>query len=615
MRRARDEIDAVTSRLTHVKRDGAACREDESPVTGGRRGVEHHAEVLRGGRWALPAPGWRDAVATLLVFGFMLLLGVAARQMTGPLTIEHPLAISLSPAALPGYTLRTVTRMFAALVASLVFTFTYATAAAKNRRAERVLIPLLDVLQSVPVLGYLSFTVLFFLSLFPGNVLGAECAAVFAIFTSQAWNMAFSFYQALRTVPLDLDEASRSFRLSAWQRFWRLEVPFAMPGLVWNMMMSMSGGWFFVAASEAIAVGSLRIDLPGVGAYVAQAIARRDLAAVGWAIVAMSVAIVLYDQLLFRPVVAWADRFRYGDTAVQVAPRSWVLELFQRSRWVARLRAPAGALLHRAARARLAAGAFAWRPRIAMPSRAGDALWLALCGAGVAYAAVSLVRFGRSTLSWTDVSVVAHAGLLTLARVTVLIALASLVWVPIGIAVGLRPGLTARVQPVTQFLAAFPANLLFPVAVFGIVRFGLDPRIWLCPLMILGTQWYILFNVIAGASVFPADMREAAESFRVRPGAWWRRVMLPGVFPYFVTGAITASGGAWNASIVAEAVSWGGTRLTAGGLGAYVARMTEAGDYPRIALGVAVMSLLVTAANRLVWRPMYAFAERRTRLD
>nr|WP_232454272.1 ABC transporter permease subunit [Burkholderia ubonensis] len=250
-----------------------------------------------------------------------------------------------------------------------------------------------------------------------------------------------------------------------------------------------------------------------------------------------------------------------------------------------------------------------------MPSRAGDALRLALGGAGVAYAAVSLVRFGRSTLSWTDVSVVAHAGLLTLARVTVLIVLASLVWVPIGIAVGLRPGLTARVQPVAQFLAAFPANLLFPVAVFGIVRFGLDPRIWLCPLMILGAQWYILFNVIAGASVFPADMREAAESFRVRSGAWWRRVMLPGVFPYFVTGAITASGGAWNASIVAEAVSWGGTRLTAGGLGAYVARMTEAGDYPRIALGVAVMSLLVIAANRLVWRPMYAFAERRTRLD
>ncbi|KVK76149.1 MULTISPECIES: ABC transporter permease [Burkholderia] len=577
--------------------------------------MEHHAEVLRGGRWTLSAPGWRDVVATLLVFGFLMLLGAAARQMTGPLTIEHQPAISLSPAALPGYTLRTVARMFAALVASFAFTFTYATAAAKSRRAEMVLIPLLDVLQSVPILGYLSFTVVFFLSLFPGNMLGAECAAIFAIFTSQAWNMAFSFYQALRTVPLDLDEASRSFRLSAWQRFWRLEVPFAMPGLIWNTMMSMSGGWFFVVASEAIAVGSLQVNLPGVGSYVAQAIAHRDLVAVGWAIVAMSVAIVLYDQLLFRPMVAWADRFRYGDTAVQVAPRSWVLELFQRSPWVGRVRAPIGAVLHRAARARLTPGGFPWRPRIAMPRRAGDLLRLALCGAAMAYAAISLVRFGRATLSWTDLAVVAHAGLLTLARVTVLIVLASLIWVPIGIAVGLRPTLTERVQPVTQFLAAFPANLLFPVAVFCIVRFGLDPRIWLCPLMILGTQWYILFNVIAGASVFPADMREAAESFRVRPRAWWRQVMLPGVFPYFVTGAITASGGAWNASIVAEAVSWGGTRLTAGGLGAYIARMTDAGDYPRIALGVAVMSMLVIAMNRLVWRPMYAFAERRTRLD
>ncbi|WP_126284872.1 ABC transporter permease [Burkholderia stagnalis] len=577
--------------------------------------MEHHAEVLRGGRWALPAPGWRDVVAALLLFGFLMLLGMAARQMTAPLTIAHPPEISLSPAALPGYTLRTMARMFAALAVSIAFTLTYATAAAKSRRAERVLIPLLDVLQSVPILGYLSFTAAFFISLFPGNVLGAEFAAIFAIFTSQAWNMAFSFYQALRTVPLDLDEASRSFRLSAWQRFWRLEVPFAMPGLVWNMMMSMSGGWFFVVASEAIAVGSLHISLPGVGAYVAQAIAHRDLSAVGWAIVAMIVAIILYDQLLFRPVVAWADRFRYGDTAVQVAPRSWVLDLFRRSAWVTRVRAPVGAALHWAARARLTAGAFAWRSRIAMPPPAGDVLWLALCGAVIAYATIALFRYGRSTLSWTDATIVANEGLLTLARVTVLTTLASLIWVPVGIAVGLRPKLTARVQPVTQFLAAFPANLLFPIAVFCIVQFGLDARIWLCPLMILGAQWYILFNVIAGASAFPADMREAAESFRLRPRAWWRRVMLPGVFPYFVTGAITASGGAWNASIVAEAVSWGGTRVSAGGLGAYIARMTEAGDYPRIALGVAVMSLLVIAANRLVWRPMYAFAERRTRLD
>ncbi|WP_426400376.1 ABC transporter permease [Ralstonia sp. R-29] len=577
--------------------------------------MEHHAEVLNGGRWLPHIPRWRDLLAMLLVLGMVLLLGGGARQMVGPLVVATQPDVSLSPLALPGYVLRTVMRMLAALALSLLFTVTYATLAAKSRRAERVLIPLLDVLQSVPILGYLSFTVVFFMALFPGNVLGAELAAIFAIFTSQAWNMAFSFYQALRTIPTDLDEASRGFRASAWQRFWRLEVPFAMPGLVWNMMMSMSGGWFFVVASEVIAVGDVQVALPGVGAYVARAIAQRDLGAVGWAILAMAVAIVLVDQLLFRPMVTWADKFRFEQTASQVAPKSWLLDLFHRSVWMQRLTAPVGVALHKAARARLR-----WTPvpdawRVAMPRRLTDALWVVLCAAGVGYAAMALYRIAGPAVSWADVATVARAGTFTLARVAVLIALASVIWVPIGVAVGLSPRWTARVQPVAQFLAAFPANLLFPVAVFLIVHFRLSPNIWLSPLMILGTQWYILFNVIAGAAAFPSDLRETATSFRIRPPNWWRKVMLPGVLPYYVTGAITASGGAWNASIVAEAVSWGAVQLHADGLGAYIAQMTAAGDYPRIALGIAVMSLMVITTNRLVWRPLYAYAERRMRLD
>ena len=578
--------------------------------------MEHHAEVLKGGVWHQRIPSWRDLVAVLLVLGTVILLGTGARQMVAPFVIAHQPEISLSPAALPFYTLRTVMRMLAALILSLVFTFTYATLAGKNRRAEMVLIPLLDVLQSVPILGYLSFTVVFFISLFPGNELGPELAAIFAIFTSQAWNMAFSFYQALRTVPRDLDEASRSFRSSAWQRFWRLEVPFAMPGLIWNMMMSMSGGWFFVVASEAISVGDIQIALPGVGSYVARAIHERDLAAVGWAIIAMTIAIILYDQLLFRPMVAWADKFRFEQTAAQIVPKSVVLDLFRRSRLLRFLGEPIGTGLHRAARARLALPPRFHQPtRWSPPRRIVDVVWYSLLAVGVAYVGWGLVRYARSTLSWGDFTIAAGNGALTLLRVAVLIALASVIWVPIGVAVGLRPKLTERVQPIAQFLAAFPANLLFPVAVFLIVRFDLAPKIWLSPLMILGTQWYILFNVIAGASAFPSDFREAAASFRVRPWRWWREVMLPGIFPYYVTGAITASGGAWNASIVSEAVSWGSQKLSASGLGAYIAEMTEAGDYPRIALGIAVMSVLVIATNRLLWRPLYAFAERRTRLD
>jgi NitT/TauT family transport system permease protein len=577
--------------------------------------MEHHAEVLRGVIWRPRPLRWRDPIAIFLVLGVMLLLGIGIHQMTMPFAVEHQPEISLSPAALPNYTLRTIMRMLAAMAASLIFTFTYATLAGKSRRAEMILIPILDVLQSVPILGYLSFTVLFFVSLFPGSVLGPELAAIFAIFTSQAWNMAFSFYQSLRMVPTDLDEASRSFRESGWQRFWRLEVPFAMPGLVWNMMMSMSGGWFFVVASEAIAVGDLHLALPGVGSYVARAIEKRDLGAVGWAILAMTVAILLYDQLLFRPMVAWADKFRTEQTAAQVVPKSWILDLFRRSNLHREIGAPIGAALKRACRARMS---FPGRWPVLhwpLPKLVGDVLWFGLLAGALFYVGLSVARYAGAALTWEDMSLVASNGALTLARVAVLVAIASAVWVPIGVAIGLRPKLTARVQPVTQFLAAFPANLLFPIAVFLITRFHLAPRIWLCPLMILGTQWYILFNVIAGASNFPSDFREAAASFRVRPWRWWRDVMLPGICPYFVTGAITASGGAWNASIVSEAVSWGSTKLSAGGLGDYIARMTDAGDYPRIALGVAMMSVLVIAANRLLWRPLYAYAERRTRLD
>jgi NitT/TauT family transport system permease protein len=551
----------------------------------------------------------------LLVLTIIILVGLGARQMVAPLVAGQQPEISLSPLALPAYALRTTLRMLAALVASLIFTFTYATLAAKSRRAELVLIPLLDVLQSVPVLGYLSFTVVFFVSLFPGNVLGAELAAIFAIFTAQAWNMAFSFFQALRTIPSDLDEASRSFRFSGWQRFWRLEVPFAMPGLIWNAMMSMSGGWFFVVASEAIVVGDLHIALPGIGSYVARAIEEQNLVAVGWAIVAMTITILIYDQILFRPVVAWVDKFRYEQTAAQVVPRSLVLDLFRRTRFVKAVAEPIGTMMQAVARARLSLPFHIHALDGRMPSsRVLDMAWFGLILLGIAYIGWGLLQYAGAELSWADVADAIANGGLTLLRVAILIAIATVVWVPIGVAVGLRPRLAEKVQPLAQFLAAFPANLLFPVAVYLIVRFDLAPKIWLSPLMILGTQWYILFNVIAGASAFPTDLREAGASFRIPGWRWWREVMLPGIFPYYVTGAITASGGAWNASIVSEVVSWGSAKVNGSGLGAYIAQMTAAGDYPRIALGIAVMSVLVVAVNRLLWRPLYAFAERRTRL-
>jgi NitT/TauT family transport system permease protein len=452
--------------------------------------VRHRVDLYRSGVFARRMLSWRDFVAALVVFALLVLLGVGLRQMMAPVTSAVPQNISLSPWVLPAYTLRTTLRMLIALVASLFFTFTYATLAAKSRRAEMVLIPLLDVLQSVPVLGYLSFTVVFFVSLSPGSVLGPEFAAIFAIFTSQAWNMAFSFYQALRTVPLDIDEASRAFRFSAWQRFWRVEVPFAMPGLIWNMMMSMSGGWFFVVASEAISVGNISYALPGVGSYVAQAIAARDLHAVFYAILAMSVAILIYDQLLFRPLVAWADKFRAEQTAAQTVPKSPVLDLFRRASFMHHLGAPIGSGLDFLTRQRFTL--FARVPRLShplLPQRAGNMVWFACIAAATIYVFSLLARFVAPVLTWHDIQIVAGNGLLTLLRVVVLVILATLIWVPIGVYVGLRPRLAEKVQPLAQFLAAFPANLLFPVAVVLIVRFSLNPMIWLSPLMILGTQW------------------------------------------------------------------------------------------------------------------------------
>jgi NitT/TauT family transport system permease protein len=563
-------------------------------------------------------PNRWDLIAAPLVFGALVLCAVGARETLAPLESLREPAVQLDPSYLPGYALRTTLRMLAAMAASLLFTFTYGTLAAKSRRAELVLVPLLDILQSVPVLGYISFTVVFFLSLFPGRVAGAECAAIFAIFTSQAWNMAFSFYQSLRTVPHDLEEAAVNFRFSAWQRFWKLDVPFAMPGLVWNMMMSMSGGWFFVVASEAITVGDKTIVLPGIGAYLATAIDQKDLAAVGWVIVTMIIVITLYDQLMFRPLVAWSDKFRFELTSAQAAPESWFLDLLQRSRFVRTAASPLGALLEAAVRTRLSlfprrrSQGDDTRPS---RSRIGDLVWYVIVALGALYGLWQAVAFVAPAITWAEVGTVLKLGVYTLLRVTLLIVIASAVWVPIGVSIGLRPKLAEKIQPIAQFLAAFPANLLFPLFVIVILRFDLNPDIWLSPLIILGTQWYILFNVIAGTTAYPNDFLEAATNFRIKGWQWWRQAMLPGIFPYFVTGAITASGGAWNASIVAEAVSWGDNKVTAHGLGAYIADKTAAADYPKIVLGIAVMSLFVTIFNRLLWRPLYRRAESRLRLD
>jgi len=574
-------------------------------------------------RWGLPLIAWPsrlrpnywDLVALPLVLGLVALVAWGGTAMSARYQVGEVLPISLDPWQLPEYALRTVLRMGAALVASLVFSLAYAALAAKSRRAEKILIPVLDILQSVPILGFLSITVTGFVALFPGRLLGVECAAIFAIFTSQAWNMTFSVYQSLRTVPMELIEAARMYHLSPWRRFWRLEVPHAIPSLVWNMMMSVSGGWFFVVASEAITVSGQSILLPGVGSYIATAIAQRDLAAIGWAVLVMFVVILLYDQLLFRPLIAWSRKFQADPSADAGNVRPWFLIVLQRARLFDLVQAGVLAINRMidgaiAALARRRAPAAERRPRPAL-DRAFDIALLALAAA----AAVWLVGFIRESVDLAEIGWVFLLGLATATRVLVLIGIASVVWVPVGVWIGLRPHAADLAQPIVQFLAAFPANLFFPAAVVLILRFRLDPEIWLSPLMILGTQWYILFNVIAGTTALSVELRLAAQNFAVRRLLWWRRVILPAIFPAYVTGAVTAAGGSWNASIVAETVQWGDTTLTATGIGAYIARTTTAGDGARIALGIAVLCLYVLAFNRLLWRRLYNLAAERLRLD
>jgi NitT/TauT family transport system permease protein len=558
-------------------------------------------------------PSVWDVIAAALVLGFIVLFADASRSLVQPLaTITHA-PISLDPRNLPDYALRTGLRMLIGLAVSLIFTFSYATWAAKSPRAGTLLIPLLDILQSVPILGFLSITVVFFLSLAPGRIFGAELAAVFAIFTSQAWNMAFSFYQSLRTVPTEMMEAGRMFGMNAWARFWRIEVPFAMPQLIWNMMMSMSGAWFFVVASEAISVGHTSIALPGIGSYIAEAITEKNLHAIYWAIGAMLVVILVYDLLMFRPLVAWADRFRIDSEPGDEPPESAVLTLFRRSELMDLLSAPVSAFMSwtytlSPPQRRLG------KPPTPLQARILDTAWTLIVIAIALYAVWRVYAFVYGALSWPDLLTAAEYGFYTFLRVVILIAVASVVWTPIGIYVGLRPHLTQIIQPVAQFLAAFPVNILFPLVFSIIVGFNLNTDIWLSPLLILGTQWYILFNVIAGASALPRELRDAGQNFQVHGLLWWRKIGLPGVFPYYVTGAITASGGSWNASVAAELAKWGTHTLRAHGLGAYIADATVAGDFHRIVLGIAVMSFFVVVINRIFWRPLYTYAERKYRL-
>jgi NitT/TauT family transport system permease protein len=565
------------------------------------------------GVWRRPSLRPVDVVVFAALLALLFGLLRLAPALDAPfLPRTAPSAVSTDPADLPYYAARSLLRMFIALTVSVLFTFVYAEAAARLRRAEKVLIPVLDILQSVPVLGFLSVTVTAFINLFPGSELGLECASIFAIFTSMAWNMTFAFYHSLITQPRDLDEAARVMRLTKWERFWRLDVPGGMIPLIWNGMMSFGGAWFFLAASESISVLNHTYALPGIGSYVAAAIGQGSLGKVGIAIGVMVVMVIAVNVVFWRPMVAWSEKFRFEESAAAERPRSVVLDLLRRSSvpaLVSRPVRPAGRVLDRVTRPFGLAEHPLARP--VLRARTGDVFFagavsaVALYGAwralGYVHARIGLGAFGPAFLH----------GLATFGRVVVLLAVASVIWVPVGVWIGMNPRVSRLAQPVVQVLASFPANFLFPFAVAFFVLAGVSLNFGGIVLMALGSQWYILFNVIAGASAIPSDLREAMRLMGVRGWLRWRRFILPAVFASYVTGGITAAGGAWNASIVAEVVTYGSHHLKAYGLGAYIFAAAATGDFPRVLVGVAVMSVYVVGLNRLVWRRLYRLAEGR----
>lgn len=578
-------------------------------------------ETRVGAEEAEPLRGVSGAAVDVLVIAVLAaLVGavvVLAQRWNAPMRATTP--IDLDPRALPGYTLLSLSRGFAAYILSLVFTLVYGSVAAHSRRAEKVMIPLLDIGQGIPVLGFLPGLVLGMVALFPHSNIGLELACILMIFTGQVWNMVFSFYGSLRSIPAELKEVSRLHRFGWMKKFGTVEVSSAAIGLVWNSMMSMAGGWFFLTVNEAFTLGDRDFRLPGVGSYMAVAIEKGDQRAMLWAIVAMATMIVAVDQLLWKPLVAWSQRFRVEELASAEKPRSWVLDLLRRSPLLRR----AHELRERIARAEAERRQRAPAPATARidgrdPAarvRAGALLLLGIAAAGgAAWGVVRLVHL-LASVSRAEWGVLAAALGATFLRTAGALAFATAWTVPAGIVIGRSAKWSRRLQPVVQLVASFPAPMIFPLVTAALLALRVPFAVVASVLMLLGAQWYVLFNVLAGASAVPHDLEEAAETYGMRGADRWKRLFLPAVFPYLVTGLITAAGGAWNASIVAETLNYRGRTLQTFGLGSTITHATVTANFPLLAAGVLTMSAALILLNRAVWRPLYRLAESKYALN
>ena len=552
----------------------------------------------------------------IVVAGLALFYGLLSltRYWTGPLNTQAE--ISLSPWALPKYAMFSLARLTLAYVVSLLVTLVYAWVAAHNRKAERVMIPLLDTLQSIPVLSFLPGVMVSMAALFPTRQLGVEMGSILLIFTGQVWNMTFSVYSSMKSIPREMLEASQIYRLTGWQRFMQLELPYSTIGLVWNSMMSVAGGWFFLMPCEMFVLNNRDLRLPGLGSFLQTAANAGDTRAILWGVAAMIAVIVLMDQMIWRPVIAWSEKFKFEQVESSQTPRSPILELFRRSRVLARLSAATVDPAYEAVTLRLARRRAA-RATLA-PTRA-TGKWLStaigiVVLAGLLYAVVGMGKLLAGLTSSDLRHILAGAGS-TFLRVELTLVLAGLWTIPVGVYIGLNPRIAAVVQPLAQIAASVPATALFPIVLLVLIRWGGGLGIASIVLLLMGTQWYILFNVIAGAMAIPTDLKEVCEVYRVGRVERWRKLLLPAIFPYLLTGFVTASGGAWNASILAEYFHFHSQTFTVTGLGALISAATDKGNLPLLYGATIMMVAMVVTINRLLWRRLYSLAQTRYKLE
>jgi len=550
-----------------------------------------------------------NLTAVVLVIASLAFFSWNGKLLRMPIDQIHPDEISLEWTNLIFYGMRTVFRMVIGIFISLLFSICYASIAASNRRAEQIMMPILDVLQSVPILGYISFTTAGFVALAPGSSLGFEMVAIFAIFTSQAWNITFAIYQSFKNIPADLLEVAAIYNFSGWRTFWAVKFPFAIPGIIWNCMLSMSGAWFFIVAAECISYDSVQISLPGIGSYIALALDQKDIHAIIASIVAMVTIIFLFDQIVFQTLLIWSNKFCYSSENSSKQTH-WLYSLLASSNLCKYIVAIWGRLAKLFLK--IPIGISNNVPaKSTESSKIMELVWV-VAGCFICYVSISyILSFLYEKVSINDVSIVFMLTLITFLRILVLSALVSVVFVPLGIYIGTRRPLCSLAQPIVQILASMPANLFFPLAFIFIKYHNLNPDIWLSPLLIIGSAWYLLFNVISGASQIPYDFLEVAHQFNIKGLLKYKKILIPAIMPYYITGLITMIGGAWNASIIAEIITWGGKGIHAHGIGSYIAIATQQNDFSKIILGISVMCFTIVLLNKLFWQKAYVYVNKK----